>query len=96
MLVGKRTLAARWPARRLRATFATSAVMALAVLLAAADRALPATVAAASLAVLPLAAVAVIRFTRIDSPTWAVATMVGLITVQLVAWWSLAPGAWAS
>ncbi|MDQ3689682.1 MAG: hypothetical protein M3406_06525 [Chloroflexota bacterium] len=50
---------------------------ALAVLLAAADRALPATVAAASLAVLPLAAVAVLRFTRIDSPTWAVATMWG-------------------
>ncbi len=47
------------------------------MLLAAADRALPATVAAASLAVLPLAAVAVLRFTRIDSPTWAVATMWG-------------------
>ena len=95
-LVGKRTLAVRWPARRLRATFATSAVLALAVLLAATDRALPVTVAVASLAVLPFAAVAVLRFARIDSPTWAVATMVGLITVQLVAWWSLAPGAWAS
>jgi 1,4-dihydroxy-2-naphthoate polyprenyltransferase len=92
--VGKLTLAARWPARRLQMAFVGSLLAAGLLMVGLTDRSVPVSVALASVMVIPLAAVATLQFTKSESPFWAVATMVALIAVQLVAWWSLPAGSW--
>ncbi len=92
--VGKRTLATRRSAVWLRSVNVVALLLAGTLTVAMVGRAYPPSVAAASLAVAPVAAFAAMRFTRVESPLWPVATMVGLIALQLVAWSLIPPGSW--
>lgn len=87
--VGKRTLATRWPAPRLRALFAALALGAVAILLAQAPGPLPFAVVAAGLTAAPLLAVGFATYTRMESPAATVGAMVWLIVAQLAAWWAV-------
>jgi len=83
--VGKRTLATRWPAGRLRRLYWTGvAVYAASVAVAARD--VPLAVSVVSVAVLPALAVAGRRYTRSRSPAPTVAAMVALAVAQTAAW----------
>lgn len=85
--VGKRSLAVRWSARRLRVAFtvATVGAYAGAGLLLVSGR-VPETVALATFLGAPLSAWAVVTFTRRPSPFPAVAAMVVVAVGQLAAW----------
>ncbi|TKX61157.1 prenyltransferase [Halorubrum sp. ASP1] len=84
--VGKRTLAARWSAARLRAAYALGGAAAALAAAALAGRVLPPLVTGATL--LPLVGLApgYRRFTRRDEPLPAVATMVALAAATTAAW----------
>lgn len=93
-VVGKRTLVTRRSTGWLRTAHASTLLLAGGLTLAFIGRAVPVSVGVASLLVSPLAVVAALRFTRVESPLWSVATMVGLIVVMLIAWSLLPPGTW--
>lgn len=88
--VGKATLAVRWSRGRLRRTYAGVALLAGASALALHPWVLPLPVLAASLLVAPLVAVGAIGYTHRQVPWPTVSAMVGLATVQLLAWCWLA------
>jgi 1,4-dihydroxy-2-naphthoate polyprenyltransferase len=87
--VGKRTLATRWPASRLRLLYAALALGALAILVVQATGPLPVVVVAAGLSAAPLLAVGFATYTRIESAAATVGAMVWLVVAQLVAWWAV-------
>ncbi len=91
---GKRTLVTRISPRFLRGIHAGSLTAAGVVTAAITDRAIPSTVALASLFVVPPALIATIRMTSTESPVWSVATMVGLIVALLIAWLLVPAGSW--
>ena len=90
--VGKRTLATRWPARRLRIAYAAGSVAAAGIAVALAGRVLPLPVAVGTL--LPMAGLApgAVRFTRREEPFPAVVTMV-LVAVGTTLGWAAVAGA---
>ncbi len=85
--VGKRTLATRWPRRRLRMLYAVVALGAFILLPFLVPWSLPAKVAGSGFLILPLAFVGAWKYTRIHSPLPSVAAMGGYLLVQLLAWW---------
>jgi 1,4-dihydroxy-2-naphthoate polyprenyltransferase len=88
--VGKRTLATRWPPRRLRALFAVLAGAAVAILAGQGLGPWPTVVALAGLSAILLLAVGLVWYTRRESPLPTVAAMVWLVVAQLAAWASVA------
>ena len=84
--VGKRTLAVRWPRRRLRATYVGLGLLAGASLLVLQPAVLPRRVALASLLPAPLLVVGALGYTRRHVPWPTVGAMVLLALAQLAAW----------
>lgn len=89
--VGKRTLAVRWPRRRLRAAYATVALAAVLSLVVfhssvVAPAVLPAPVLLASVAVAPLVVWGALGYTKRHTPWPTVSAMVGLLVLQCLAW----------
>ena len=84
--VGKRTLAVRWSARRLRVAYLTVALLAGGSLVALHPAVVPTAVALASLPVAPLVVWAAYGYTRRELPWPSVTAMVGLAVLQFVAW----------
>lgn len=84
--VGKDTLAVRWPATRLRIAYVGIAVAAGLALIWLHPTVIPTPVAVASLPVVPLVALGANGYTRRHVPWPTVSAMVGLATLQLVAW----------
>ena len=84
--VGKRTLAVRWPASRLRKSYVAIAVVAGLALLALSVTVLPRIVALASLPVAPLLVWGAYGYTRRHVPWPTVSAMVGLLLLQLAGW----------
>ena len=95
--VGKRTLATRWSAGRLRRAYVAGLLAAVGVGVALTGRVFPLPVAVGTLApmvgLLPGAA----RFTRREEPLFAVVTMVGVAVASTVGWAVVAgmPGGFA-
>jgi len=83
---GKRTLAVRWPRRRLRWSYVAIAVVAGGALLALAGTLLPLPVAAASLLAAPLVAYGAYGYTRRHVPWPTVGAMMVLLAAQALAW----------
>jgi 1,4-dihydroxy-2-naphthoate octaprenyltransferase len=90
--VGKRTLAVRWPARRLRVAYAGTALLAGGSLLLLHPAVLPTVVVLASLPVAPLVVWAAYGYTHRELPWPSVTAMVGLAVLQFAAWAWLAWG----
>jgi 1,4-dihydroxy-2-naphthoate octaprenyltransferase len=84
--VGKRTLAVRWSARRLRVAYVAVALLAGGSLVALHPAVVPTAVALASLPVAPLVVWAGYGYTRRELPWPSVTAMVGLAVLQFVAW----------
>jgi len=93
--VGKETLATRWPPDRLRIAHRLSLVVGFVGLaaLTAVGR-VPTVGGVATLAAVPFALWAALRYTRDESPFPTVATMLAFIGAQFVGW-SHAAGWWA-
>jgi len=85
-VVGKMTLATRWPSRRLRLAYGGAAATSFGVLPLLAGWAMPPMVAVASLAALPLLLWEVLTYTRRESPDASVYAMVVVMVVQALAW----------
>ena len=83
---GKRTLAVRWPQRRLRYSYAVVAIVAAASLAVLAGDVLPSVVVAASLPVAPLVGWGAYGYTRRRVPWPSVSAMVGLLVLQTGGW----------
>lgn len=86
LIVGKRTLATRWPARRLRVAYSLAAGLGLGSGPLLVPLGLPPLVAWGGLLVTPLVLLAARRYTRAVSPLPSVAAMVGLLGLHLAAW----------
>ncbi|RME86290.1 MAG: prenyltransferase [Caldilineae bacterium] len=86
-IVGKRTLATRWPPRRLRRLYLLVAGLSYALLLALPNVVLPSPVKSASLAALPFLFWGSLTYTRRRQPLPSVAAMAVMLLAQLVAWW---------
>ena len=84
--VGKRTLAVRWPARRLRRVYTGVAVLAGMSVLLLALTILPAVVALASLLVAPLVGYGAAGYTVRHVPWPTAGAMLGLLGAQFAAW----------
>ena len=84
--VGKSTLATRWSRSALRLAYLLGGVAYLTTLGILAGRALPVSIALASLVVVPLLAWGFARYTRRELPLPAVLAMVLLAVVQVLAW----------
>ena len=84
--VGKRTLAVQWSPRRLRRVYAALAVLAAVALVALAGRAIPVSVALASLPVAPLVAYGAYGYTERHAPWPTVTAMVAFLLLQSVGW----------
>jgi len=84
--VGKRTLAVRWPARRLRTAYAGIAALAGASLLVLHPAVVPTAVLLASLPVAPLVIWGGYGYTRRRVPWPTVTAMVALAALQFAAW----------
>ncbi len=91
---GTHTLVTRISPKQLRVIHAASLGAAAVVTMVIIGRAIPPTVALASLVVAPMAVVATMRMTRSESPLWSVVTMVGLIVALLVGWILVPPATW--
>jgi 1,4-dihydroxy-2-naphthoate polyprenyltransferase len=92
--VGKRTLASRWPVRRLRIAHAVADALAIALLaILALTAAVPLPVGVAGLAAAPLIVWGLVRYTRQESPAPTVAAMLALAFLLLVGWAVAAAGA---
>jgi len=91
---GKRTLVTRVSPKLLRMIHAASLGAAGVVTAVVTGRAIPSTVALASLVLVPPALIATTRMTSTESPLWSVATMVGLIVALLLGWLLVPPGSW--
>jgi 1,4-dihydroxy-2-naphthoate octaprenyltransferase len=89
-VVGKRTLATRWPLNQLRALYWAVVAGAYLSLLLLGGRVFPAIVAWSSIAVLPVSIWGGAAYTRRHSPFPSVFAMVCLLGVQLISWWSTA------
>ena len=83
---GKRTLAVRWPARRLRRTYALVALLAALSVLLLHPAVVPTAVAVASLPVAPLVVYGAYGYTRRRVPWPTVFAMVGLAALQFAGW----------
>lgn len=83
---GKRTLAVRWPKRRLRYTYVGIALLAALSLLILAVETLPSVVVGASLPVAPLVFWGAVGYTERTVPWPTVSAMVGLLALQAGAW----------
>lgn len=88
--VGKRTVAVRWSAARLRATYSVLAVVAALLVVSLVGRSLPPAVALAHLSALPFLVWGGVVLTRQRSPFPAVAAMVVLAGSATLAWWWVA------
>ena len=88
--VGKRTLATRWPANRLRRAYAAVAGAASMLLVISIVGPLPVWVALAGLTALPFLVWGHHAYTRRESPLPTVVAMSWLIGAQLVAWLAIA------
>jgi 1,4-dihydroxy-2-naphthoate octaprenyltransferase len=84
--VGKRTLAVRWPASRLRKSYVAIALGAGVALLTLSVTVLPRVVSLASLLVAPLLVWGAYGYTRRHVPWPTVSAMVGLLLLQLAGW----------
>jgi 1,4-dihydroxy-2-naphthoate octaprenyltransferase len=84
--VGKRTLAVRWPAERLRRVYALVAALAAASLLVLHPGVLPTPVALASLPVAPLVGYGAAGYTERRIPWPTVTAMVALAALQFAGW----------
>lgn len=89
--VGKRTLATRWSAGRLRVAYGTGSLVAAGAAVALADRALPPAVAVGTLVPMIGLVPGASRFTRRNEPLPAVVTMV-LVAVGTTVGWAVAAG----
>ena len=88
--VGKRTLAVRWPRRRLRLAYVTLAGLAGLSVLVLQPAVLPRPVALASVVPAPLLVVGALGYTERRIPWPTVSAMVLLAVVQFGAWWWVA------
>ena len=86
-MVGKHTLATRWPVFRLRFTYVSVAGGAILFLLLLRNVVYPQLVVVSSLLVIPLLIWSTLAYTRQHSPFPTVAAMVFFLLVQLAAWW---------
>jgi len=84
--VGKRTLAVRWSAPRLRAAYVTVALLAGGSVLALHPAVVPTAVVLVSLPVVVLVAWGAYGYTRRELPWPTVSAMVGLAGLQFAAW----------
>jgi len=84
--VGKRTLATRWPARRLRLLYAGVAAGSYALLLVLSGTVLPREVVAGGLLALPFTVWGAWRYTRTEAPHPSVYAMIVMLSAQMVAW----------
>lgn len=84
--VGKMTLAARWPVKRLRLIYWLTAA---GVVIALAAIKQPSIVVGVSWLAIPLVILGGWTYTQKSSPLPAVAGMVLMVVLQLLAWWSL-------
>lgn len=84
--VGKATLATRWPAHRLRATYLAAAALWVASTLLLRGTVLPVLVADTGLLVLPFVVWGAVAYTRTRSPFPTVAAMVATAVAHLAAW----------
>lgn len=87
--VGKRTLATRWPVRRLRGTYLAAALTAYIILLLYKGSVFPSQVVWSSFLALPLVLWGGFDFTRKHSPFSSVAAMVLLLIIQTAVWWAI-------
>ncbi|NIM94791.1 MAG: prenyltransferase [Anaerolineales bacterium] len=88
-IVGKRTLATRWPVGRLRLIYWAVALSAFVLMLLMVGNILPLVVFWGSLLVLPVVVWGAVRYTRQRSPFPTVAAMVLMLGLQMVGWWSV-------
>lgn len=88
-LVGKFTLAATWPAPRLRWLYGGIAVLSMGVLLALPASILPRDVLLLSLLAIPLVGWGFARYTRTDAPHASVYAMIVLLAAQMVGWYAV-------
>ena len=86
-MVGKHTLATRWPVFRLRFTYVSVAGGAILFLLLLRNVVYPQLVVVSTLLVIPLLIWSTLAYTRQHSPFPTVAAMVFFLLVQLAAWW---------
>jgi 1,4-dihydroxy-2-naphthoate polyprenyltransferase len=86
-MVGKRTLATRWPVARLRLVYLMIAFGAILILLLLRNVIYPHGVVLSSLSVVPILVWSTMAYTRQHSPFPTVAAMVFILLVQMAAWW---------
>ena len=84
--VGKRTLATRWSAGRLRWAYVVGLLAAAGTGVALAGRVFPLPVAAGTLAPMVGLLPGAVRFTNREQPLFAVVTMVGIAVASTVGW----------
>ena len=87
--VGKRMLATRWSAARLRRVYWAVALLFFLMIPALVGWSLPTRVALSSYLVAPLVILGALLYTKVRSPLPSVAAMVAMAIVQFVAWFSL-------
>jgi 1,4-dihydroxy-2-naphthoate polyprenyltransferase len=86
-MVGKRTLAIRWPVARLRIVYLMIAMGAILMMLLLRNVVYPDQVVVSSILVVPVLIWSTLAYTRQHSPFPTVAAMVYFLLVQLAAWW---------
>jgi 1,4-dihydroxy-2-naphthoate polyprenyltransferase len=86
-MVGKRTLATRWPVARLRLLYLMVAMGAVLILLLLRNVIYPHGVVWSSLSVVPILVWSTLAYTRQHSPFPTVAAMVFFLLVHLATWW---------
>lgn len=85
-IVGKLTLATRWPPQSLRFLYWVVAIAAVTIMILQAGRVVPVPIIFTSLAVLPLVIWGGLTYTKNCNPFPSVAAMVSLVVLQLAGW----------